>query len=171
MSAAIRRLDAVDAAINATFPKPGNWRWEVRQGERSVELGTHANEAMTFARWGTNGAQPLFLTRTNGLSILRDASEFLRPIPGREHHEWAKRIDHPIANVIALGVNLLEPLAAVARAAIARPWLYADRTCVRCESSTGPETRPGSHTKECPFGDLDAALDALEADSAGKESP
>lgn len=116
MIAAAKALDAVDAAINATFPRPGNWRWEANPKARTVSLGTRGWEAMTFRRWGMNGAQPLFMTRTD-VSILRDAADFLQPIPGREHHDWAKRIEHPVAQTIELGVNLLEPLAAVVRAA------------------------------------------------------
>lgn len=117
MIAAAKALDAVDAAINATFPRPGNWRWEANPRLRTVSLGTRGWEAMTLARWGMNGAQPRFLTRTD-VSILRDAAEFLQPIPGREHHQWRKRIEHPVAQTIELGVNLLGPLAAVARAVV-----------------------------------------------------
>ena len=119
MNAAAKALDAVDAAINATFPRPGNWRWGANPVSRSVSLGTHRCEAMTFGRWGMGGAEPRFLTKyhDDGSFVLRDAREFLRAIPGREHHDWAKRIEHPVANVIALGVNLSAPLAAVVRAA------------------------------------------------------
>lgn len=110
-------FDAVDALVKATFPRPGDWRWEANPKSHSISLGTRGNEAMTFARWGMQGAQPVFMTRADGLSILRDASEFLRPITGREHHRrWAAQIDHPVARAVELGVNLLEPLMAVARA-------------------------------------------------------
>ncbi len=157
MNAAAKALDAVDAAISATFPRPGNWRWSVNPESRNVSLGSHVWEAMSFARWGMSGAQPLFMTRTDGLSILRGVADFLQPIPGREHHKWAKRIEHPVARTVELGVNLLEPLAAVARAAMeyrtAREW---------CASRIG--WRPIYAARAA----LDAALDAFNAAAAAQ---
>lgn len=156
MIAAANALDAVDAAINATFPRPGNWRWEANPLSRSVSLGTRGNEAMTFDRWGMSGAQPLFMSRTDGLSILRDAAAFMQPIPGREHHKWAKRIEHPVANVIALGVNLLGPLAAVARAV------------VECVNGNVHESACFVEDCDCVDRALKRALDAFNAAAAAQ---
>ena len=50
-------------------------------------------------------------------------------------------------------------LIEVAAQAKQRPWMDRYRTCRVCESSNGPETRPGSHLNDCPFAALDAALE------------
>lgn len=118
MSAAEKALAALEAAGKAAVPKPGKWRWSARPGSHTIDFGTHGWEAMTFARWGMNGAQPVFLTKCDGTHLLEPASKFLVPVPGEEHHKWAKRVVHPVAQLIENAVNLSAPLAAVARAAM-----------------------------------------------------
>ena len=70
------------------------------------------------------------------------------------------------ANLIFHSVNLSSPLAAVARAAMARPW-KSGAICVMCGGIQAAFGGKIEHVDECQFGDLDAALDALEAAAEG----
>ena len=72
-----------------------------------------------------------------------------------------------------LAVNLSAPLAAVARAAMARPWVFCDKhgNEVGCH---GCDAKPWNawidrraHDERCRFAKIDAALDALEAAAEG----
>jgi hypothetical protein len=40
--------------------------------------------------------------------VLCKASDFGTPIPGEEHHDWDKLLDHPDARLIAAAPDLLE---------------------------------------------------------------
>ena len=70
------------------------------------------------------------------------------------------------ASLIVAAVNLSAPLAAVARAAMARPW-KSGAICVMCGGIQAAFGGKIEHVDECQFGDLDAALDALEAAAEG----
>lgn len=60
---------------------------------------------MKFARYGMQGAQPVF--RVDGR--MTKASEIAEPEPGREHHaDWHRVINHPDARLIAAAPDLLE---------------------------------------------------------------
>lgn len=88
---------------------PGPWRWVVNPKNKEVDLsrGQYGESVLRFARWGMNGATPLF--RDNG--VLKRAEEVSRPEPGREHHaEWWRIVDHPDANLIASAPDLLGAL-------------------------------------------------------------
>ena len=89
------------------------WRWEINLKAKKIDLcGGPAFDLtiMAFERWGMGGARPIFLTI--GDSLLLDKPEyFTKPILGREHHAaWLQTIDHPIANLLASGPELLEEL-------------------------------------------------------------
>ena len=68
-------------------------------------------------------------------------------------------------------VNLSSPLAEVARAAMARPWIIDSdgdgrSHCIACNRVTRRVFDPGEklfHSERCSFFEIDAALDALEA--------
>jgi len=75
----------------------------------------------------------------------------------------------------AIAVNLSSPLAAVARAAMARPWWRPESPrdpqfyrCVACRSAVPSIAiiEDDGHYDGCPMAKLDAALDALEAAAA-----
>lgn len=72
------------------------------------------------------------------------------------------------AECASIAVNLSAPLAAVARAALERPWIDATvyAQCMSCRAPDGdvlPNWRPTAHKQGCPFAALDAALDAFNA--------
>ena len=75
-------------------------------------------------------------------------------------------VDESDRSFIPLAVNLSAPLAAVARAAMARPW-KSGAICVMCGGIQAAFGGKIEHVDECQFGDLDAALDALEAAAEG----
>lgn len=86
------------AAIRARHEAatPGPYEWDVRPDSHSIILESKRSMAplvMTFARWGMTSAAPEFCVDGN----IRHVKEMLLPIPGREHHKWEKRIDHPDA--------------------------------------------------------------------------
>lgn len=95
---------------------PGPWNWQVNRQSRSMELsGGRQTKAggdltvMSFARWGLQGAAPVFWTWTGNIAEeVQRADEIAVPEPGREHHAgWFARIDHPDAELIALAPALL----------------------------------------------------------------
>lgn len=98
---------------------PGPWEWDLRPGTHSVSLMSRGFVVMDFVRWGMERAAPRF--RTERCLMVR-AETLGLPIPGREHHEWAKRLVHPDAQLmadapamaiclelIALGLARIEP--------------------------------------------------------------
>jgi len=93
---------------------PGPWRWELNAKHRTINLCGGKNPydltVMGFARWGMNGAQPLFLdpTRPEHM-VLEPAEKFSEVVPGREHHaHWFKTVNTPDAKLIAAAPDLLE---------------------------------------------------------------
>lgn len=86
---------------------PGPWKFEVNPATHDVKLMSGAFMrpfVMGFARYGLQGAQPMF--PVNGCMV--EASEIATPEPGREHHAgWHRIIDHPNARLIAAAPELL----------------------------------------------------------------
>jgi len=83
---------------------PGPWEWDLRPGTHSVSLMSRRFLVMDFVRWGMGSAAPRF---RNEKCLMVRAEALGLPIPGREHHEWAKRIVHPDAQLIAAAPDLL----------------------------------------------------------------
>jgi hypothetical protein len=95
---------AVQQVVAIAEHTPGPWHWDLRPGMRSVSLMARGFTVMDFARWGMDNAAPRF--RTERCLMVR-VEELGAPIPGREHHEWAKQIIHPDARLIAAAPDLL----------------------------------------------------------------
>ena len=110
---------AVTALLDGVTPGP--WDWQVSRVARSVELsGGRQSKAggdltvMSFARWGTQQAAPVFYTWEGNYAAKVDrADKIAVPEYGREHHaEWFARIDHPDARFIAAARDLVPALLA-----------------------------------------------------------
>jgi len=117
-------LDAAEAMCAAATPGP--WEWRVNPTSRSFYLeGTPrtGNEfVMGFERWGMGSAQPTLRKWVDadcdggGYHLLAKGVEFLKPIPGREHHaSWAQTVDQPDAAFIAAARTLVPQLVARVR--------------------------------------------------------
>ena len=97
---------------------PGPWRWEINRKHKRISLCGGKPQfdltVMEFARWGLNGAQPGFLRKEDGHSLLYKLSEcadWVVPIAGREHHaHWCATLNHHDANLIAAAPDLLAAL-------------------------------------------------------------
>lgn len=91
---------------------PGPWRFEVRPNQHRVTLvggkPRYDKTVMDLNRWGMRGATPIF-RQADGLLAER-IENMLIPIPGREHHEWIRIIDHPDARLIEAAPDLLAAL-------------------------------------------------------------
>lgn len=83
---------------------PGPWKWFANGN--SLALEGRRDDVMRFRRWGMSGAAPEFFV---GRLWVR-ADELLRPIPGREHHTWARRLVHPVAQLIEAAPELYAAL-------------------------------------------------------------
>jgi hypothetical protein len=98
---------------------PGPWRWELNVKHHGLELcGGRPRYDLTvldFKRWGMSSAIARFRTDAHGPNTLQKATDFARPIPGREHHSsWLQAVDHPDAHLIAAAPDLLEMLEEMA---------------------------------------------------------
>jgi predicted urease superfamily metal-dependent hydrolase len=98
---------------------PGPWRWEYNAKHRAVHLvgGKPAFDltVMDFARWGTQGAVPMFRdTAVDGMNMmdrLCDKPEWLAVEIGREHHKrWHMLVSHPDARLMEAAPDLLAAL-------------------------------------------------------------
>lgn len=92
---------------------PGPWLWELNVKHHGLELcGGRPRYDLTvldFKRWGMSSAIARFRTDAHGPNTLQKATDFARPIPGREHHSsWLQAVDHPDAHLIAAAPDLLE---------------------------------------------------------------
>lgn len=86
---------------------PGPWRWFANGNSLALEAAR--DDVMRFRRWGMAGAAPEFFV---GRLWVR-ADELLQPIPGREHHTWARRLVHPVAQLIEAAPELYAALEEV----------------------------------------------------------
>lgn len=99
---------------------PGPWRWELNVKHHGLELcGGRPRYDLTvldFKRWGMSSAIARFRTDAHGPNTLQKATDFARPIPGREHHSsWLQAVDHPDAHLIAAAPDLLAACEAALR--------------------------------------------------------
>ncbi len=116
---------ASSAAPGDPFPwTPGPWRWEVSLNSRRVELcggppkkgfGRYDLTVMSFKRWGTQSAAPVFWhwnSEGGWIGKPKRADEIAVAAEGREHHErWFRLIDHPDARLMQAAPMLAEALA------------------------------------------------------------
>lgn len=87
----------------------GPWRWEANPKDKRINLTTHGNTVMGFARQGMSGAAPEFFDPINRLLFRAfDRPDWFEPFPGRVHHShWLMNLTHPDARLIAEAPTLL----------------------------------------------------------------
>lgn len=151
MSAAEKALDAVDARVAALKHDRGSWHADPLCGIVWGGPGTINDGRICDIRgWG-------HLTGGGALNL---------------HPDEAARVQDARKEFIARARTDVPMLAAVVRAAIARPW-WSDRyqderghqieRCECCHASRKNDLDPQPHRDWCQVKDLDAALDAFEA--------
>lgn len=96
-------LSALRALADAATPGP--WRWELNLKHKTLHLcgGVPRFDltVMDLQRWGMSGAVVRLRNPENGLDMMRPATQFAAPVPGREHHaDWFQSLNHPDARFI-----------------------------------------------------------------------
>ena len=168
---AIGRLEELARAAT-----PGPWRWEVSLSSKRVELcggppnsgfGAYDHSVMSFARWGLNGAAPVFWSWEGHFGTPKRADEVAVPVEGREHHaSWFRQPDDPNAAYIAAAnpqaiLSLIESLRhSVEREAGLREALAKER---RLDAVTGRVVEAAIEEAEGYGTQNDALAAAVEA--------
>lgn len=111
--------------MTAAAYTPGPWRWEINVKSKRVQLsggpprsgfGRFDLTVMSFARWGMNGASPVFWHWDGNVGDPKMADELAKPVAGREHHAaWFQDLDHPDARLIAQAPDMHALIADLAR--------------------------------------------------------
>lgn len=100
-------VDGLKALHEAATPGP--WRFQAVAGQVELHAPQYGGTTIMAVMDEDGCATIAFLDSDN---ILKDAEEFFRAEPGREHHTWFRRIDHPDANIIPEARNALPELIA-----------------------------------------------------------
>jgi len=92
------RLEEIAAAWATFIGK--KWFWRINKRAKRVSLeDNRGNIVVDFIRYGMGSAKPRF----NDNGLMRDADNYAKVVPGREHHsDWFQTIDNEVANAIAV---------------------------------------------------------------------
>lgn len=126
-------LSEIDAKINEiaerwgrATPKP--WRWDANRSCKFVSLESNRYVVMGFKRYGTQGAQPAFISVDDGNIV--PAMELAVPRK-KNHPDFDMDIEHPDAQAIAKAPEDIDDLLQIV--AVLRAELIAAKVCNTCD--------------------------------------